>query len=258
MNRPRLIPIMLIDKGDLIKTIMFDKYVYLGDPINALKIFNEKEVDELCIIDRSASENGINFKLLKEMADEAFMPLSYGGGIKSVNDAKKIINIGFEKIVINEATYNSFQLVKDISDEVGRQSVVVSIDYKLNLFHKRQCCYHNCKKRTTIDPLDHALKAINYGAGELIVTSVDHEGKMQGFDYDFIEKLCKKADVPIIAHGGAGDLQHISKVIHQHGASAVAVGSLFVFYGKKKGVLINYPDFQNLIDKGVYTNEKMY
>ncbi len=252
MIRPRLIPILLIDNGNLIKTVQFKKYVYLGDPINAVKIFNEKKVDELCVMDRSAYKNGINFKLLKELAEEAFMPMSYGGGIKTLEDAIKVISIGFEKIIINQQAYLSDELISDISNEIGRQSVVVSIDYKKTLLNKRVCYYQQAKIKTKIDPMEHAIKAVKSGAGEIIITSIDMEGTMQGFDYDFIISLSSRVKVPIIAHGGAGNLAHVCKVIHDCGASAAAIGSLFVFFGKKKGILINYPDIETLVSEGVY------
>jgi cyclase len=252
MYRPRLIPLLLIENENLIKTINFQNPIYLGDPINALKIFNEKEVDEVCIIDKSATVNGINFKLLEDLANEAFMPLSYGGGITNLSDAKKIINIGFEKIIINKFSFRSLDLIKEISEELGSQAVVVSIDYISDGKGNRYCCYDGAKFKTKIDPLTHALNVSKHGAGELLITSIDHEGKMNGFDYSFIEKVTKLLNVPVIAHGGAGNFSQIKKVIYDHGASAVAIGSLFVFFGKKRGILINYPSFSVLLDEGIY------
>jgi cyclase len=252
MTRPRLIPILLIENGDLIKTTNFKNPVYLGDPINSIKIFNEYEVDELCIIDRSAYLQGINYTLLRQMAEEAFMPLSYGGGIKTIKEAKEIISIGFEKVVINTQSFNTINLIKELSNEIGSQSVVVSIDYKSGFNGKKNCFYQMGKKNSNIDPLSHALNSVKNGAGELLLTSINHEGKMNGFDYDFIKLIASSVDVPLIAHGGASSLNDISKVIYECGASAVAIGSLFVFMGPKKGILINYPETNTLIEKGIY------
>lgn len=252
MIRPRLIPLLLLENENLIKTISFKNPTYLGDPINALKIFNEKEVDELCILDKSARINGINFNLLENLANEAFMPLSYGGGVKTIEDAKRIIKIGFEKIILNEITYESMDFVKKLSGEIGNQSVVVSIDYKLDLFGRYNCFYGGGQINGNISPIKHAIESVNSGAGELIITSIDHEGKMMGFDYSFIQKLTKLVDVPIIAHGGCGSLSDIKKVINESGAAAVAIGSFFVYYGKKKGILINYPSQEVLFKEGIY------
>ena len=252
MRRPRLIPVLLIDRGDLIKTINFKDVTYLGDSINAIKIFNEKEVDELCVIDRTASEQGIDYKLLREIADEAFMPLSYGGGIKNADDAVNILKIGFEKIIINEHNFVSFDLVEEIAKRVGNQSVIVSIDYKTTWLKKRVCVYRQAKHTTKVDPLAHALEAVKHGAGELLLTSVAHEGVMKGFDVEFIKTVSDAASVPVIAHGGAGSLADVREVIYDYGASAVAVGSMFVYYGKKKGILINYPELEELMQEGVY------
>lgn len=252
MRRPRLIPVLLIDRNDLIKTINFNDVTYLGDPINAIKIFNEKEVDELCVIDRTASEQGIDYKMLREIADEAFMPLSYGGGIKDADEAVNILKIGFEKIIINEHNYVSFDLVQEIAKRVGSQSVIVSIDYKTKVLKKRMCVYRQAKVMTKIDPLTHALDAVKHGAGELLITSVAHEGVMKGFDYEYLKVIADAVDVPVIAHGGAGTLADVQKAIYEYGASAVAVGSMFVYYGKKKGILINYPELEELMQEGVY------
>ncbi len=255
MIRPRIIPVLLIEQENLIKTIKFKSPIYLGDPINALKIFNEKEVDELCVIDKTAYKYGINYKQLKELADEAFMPLSYGGGIKTIDDAKKIISIGYEKVIINEITYKKANLINELANELGSQSVVVSIDYKKSLFNKKYCCYREGKIKTNIDPLTHAIESFKKGAGEILLTSVNHEGMMIGFDYNLINEVSKLINIPIIAHGGCGELSHIKKVIYDFGANAAAVGSLFVFFGKKRGILINYPDYTKLIEIGVYKNE---
>ncbi len=252
MIRPRLIPLLLLENENLIKTISFKNPTYLGDPINALKIFNEKEVDEICILDKSARINGINFKLLENLANEAFMPLSYGGGVKTIEDAKRIIKIGFEKIILNEITFESMDFVKKLSAEIGNQSVVVSIDYRVDLFGRHICFYRGGQFNGNISPLKHAIESVKNGAGEILITSIDHEGKMKGFDYSLIQKLSKLVDVPLIAHGGCGSLADIKKVIYENGAAAVAIGSFFVFYGKKKGILINYPTQELLFNEGIY------
>ena len=251
MNRPRLIPVLLIDDGNLIKTIQFKQPRYIGDPINAVKIFNEKEVDELSIIDRSAYKKGINFQLLSDIANEAFMPLSYGGGIKSVEDAIKVIRIGYEKIILNEITYSNLNLIKELSNKLGSQSVVVSIDYKKNYFKKTNCYYQQGKMNAKKDPLDHAINCTKYGAGEIIITSIDHEGKMLGYDLVLINNLSVNIEVPIILNGGAGTTQDF-KLALESGASAVAASSRFIYFGPRNGILINFPSYSELTKEGIY------
>lgn len=251
MKRPRIIPMLLMDSDNLIKTIQFRKPRYIGDPINAIKIFNEKEVDELAVIDRSAHIKGINFGLLINMANEAFMPLSYGGGINNVDDALKLINIGFEKVIFNAVTFKNIELINSVSNILGSQSVVVSIDYKKDLFGRYNCYINKGKINTKKDALIHIQEVIKKGAGELILTSINHEGKMEGFEFSLLEKVHHIVQIPILLNGGAGNINDLKNAL-DNGASAVSASSMFIYYGSLKGILINFPSEDILIQEGVY------
>jgi len=251
--RPRIIPILLIDDGNLVKTVQFKSPRYIGDPINAVKIFNEKEVDELSIIDRSAYKRGINFQMLSDIANEAFMPLSYGGGINSIEDAIRVIRIGYEKIILNEVTYSNLNLIKELSNKLGSQSVVVSIDYKRNYFKKMSCYYRQGKINAKVAPFEHVINCIRYGAGEIFITSIDHEGKMNGYDLDLIKKLSDSSEIPIILNGGAGKIIDFKSAL-DFGASAVAASSRFIYFGPRNGILINFPSHQELLKERIYND----
>lgn len=248
MLRTRVIPTLLLRDGALVKTVNFDKFQYIGDPANTVRIFNELEVDELVILDILASKRGqeIDFETLSEIAEEAFMPLAYGGGITSFEDAKKIFSIGFEKVVINSNSILNPELIKELSDHFGSQSIVGSIDVKRNFFGNEEVVTHSASKSTDKSPVEWALELSNLGVGELLVTSVDQEGTWNGYDIDLIKAISDVATVPIIANGGAGNVQHIEEVIKKGGASAAGVGSMVVFQKKDYGVLVNFPDKQKL------------
>ena len=229
-KRPRIIPVLLLDGQDLVKTVKFKNPIYLGDPINALRIFNDKEVDEISIMNRSAWKNKeIDYEYLRMIASEAFMPLSYGGGIKTTEQARKIFAIGFEKVIINSAFIENPELIRSISNIAGKQSVVVSIDYKKDIFGRNIVYYKSSTRKSKFSPLYVAKLAEQYGAGELIITCIDNEGSMLGYDYDVIYEISKSVNIPIVANGGAGSLDHINKAIYQYGASAVAASSMFVY-----------------------------
>lgn len=257
IGRPRLIPILLINDKNLIKTIKFKGNRYLGDPINAIKIFNEKEVDELAVIDKGISINKrtLDFDYLKDVASEAFMPLSYGGGVNSLMKARKLFSIGFEKVIIGTALFESPKVVKEIVDLAGSQSVVAAIDYKTNIFGKKTVYYKNGTINSKKTPLEACKYAEDLGVGEIILTSINHEGKMCGFDNDVIKECANSIEIPLVAHGGANGLDDIYKAIRENGASAIAAGSMFSFYGKMKAVLINYPKYDELLKKGIYKDE---
>lgn len=252
-NRPRVIPTLLIDNENLVKTKQFKKPRYLGDPINAIKIFNEKAVDELCVLDISASKNNSlpNMELLEKMASEAFMPLSYGGGIKSFDQIKEIFKLGYEKVILNSVFHTDPELIRQASEYFGSQSIVVSIDYKKTLFGSK-CFIMDGTKKMSISPDELAKKAIEYGAGELLIYSIDNDGMRCGYDIDTIKSIASISPIPVIACGGADSLDDIYDVLSQGGASAVAAGSLFVYFGRREAVLINYPDETELIDRGIY------
>ncbi len=249
MYRPRIIPVLTLKDKGLIKTVGFGNYKYIGDPINAVKIFNDKEVDELVFLDIHASKENrtIDTNLIKEIADEAFMPFAAGGCIKDVTSALAIIKAGAEKVVINSAFAERPQLVTEIANETGNQSVIVSIDVKKNWLGKWQAFAYSGTKKTTKGPLELALMAEDYGAGEIMLTSISNDGKMEGYDLELIESICQKTNIPVIACGGAGNTQDFQKAI-KAGANAVAAGSMFVYHGPHKAVLINYPEKQKFTD----------
>lgn len=255
--RPRVIPSLLIDNGKLVKTTKFNKAKYIGDPINAVKIYNEKEVDELCILDITASlkGKGPNFELLEEIASEAFMPLSYGGGITQVEEARKIFKVGYEKIILNNSLYTNEKLIKDLVDTFGSQSIIASIDYKEGLFGKMNCFRMSSRYNCKISPVDMAQKVNNLGVGEIILYSIDRDGQMTGYDINTIKSVSEKVDIPVVALGGAGKIEDLYAALNIGKANAVAAGSLFVYWGKQKAVLINYPTDKEFERVGIYYEE---
>ena len=244
----RVIPLLLLQNGGLVKTRQFKKPTYIGDPINAIKIFNEKEVDELVFLDIDASKEkrGPDFRLLEQVASECFMPLGYGGGIRSLADVNRILGIGIEKVIFNTAALNNEALIKGAAKEAGNQSVVVSIDFKKNLIGKRVLFSHAGVSLPKMDIISFAKHMQDIGAGELILNAVDRDGMMDGYDLDTIEQVAAALEIPVVVCGGAGTLEHFKLAVHKGNASAVAAGSMFVFHGPLKGVLINYPSQEKL------------
>lgn len=242
MRRIRTIPVLLLKNGGLYKTINFKNPKYVGDPINAVKIFNEKEADELVLLDYNASADGrgVDFKRIEEISGEAFMPMAYGGGIKTLDDAKKVFDSGFEKVVLNSVLFSSPDLIEHIGSIYGAQSVVGSIDYKKNLFGKSKVYGMSGTKNMGHDPLAWASKLQEYGVGEIMINSIDRDGTWTGYDVDLIKRISTEISVPLIACGGAGSVQDLKDAVLA-GASAVAAGSMFVFQKKGMGVLISFP-----------------
>jgi cyclase len=253
-HRPRLIPCLSLIERGLVKTTKFSNPRYLGDPINAVKIFNGKGVDELCILDITAtSENrGPDFDYLKDIASEAFMPLSYGGGITDLEQIKKIFFIGYEKVIINTAFIQKPKLIREAADFAGSQSVVVSIDVKNELFGKRSCYINDGKNKVNTDPVTLAKKAEELGAGEILLNSITRDGMMQGYDIKLVKEVVNAVSIPVIACGGANDMYDFKNVLQDGGAHAAAAGSLFVYYGAHKAVLITAPEEKDLIEIGIY------
>lgn len=251
MFRPRFIPVLLLSNNGLIKTIAYKHPQYLGDPLNAVQIFNKFKSDELVILDINASKNGnsISIQMVKEIGDEAYMPFAVGGGIRTLEYAEKLIQAGAEKVVLNTSAHLQPRLIGAIADQFGRQSVIVSMDVKKNLFGKEKVWIKGGTENTGLGALEYAQKAVEHGAGELMLTSIAHEGGMNGVHLDLIQEISEQVHVPVIAHGGVGSLEHYKEGIRA-GASAVAAGSFFVYSGKQKGILINYPDRTSL--KGVF------
>ena len=247
MKRIRVIPVLLIHNRGLVKSVKFKDYKYVGDPINAVRIFNEKEVDELAILDIDASaENRVpDIERIEEIVSEAFMPIAYGGGITTTDQAKKILSAGVEKLILNRSAVKNPVLVSDIAKQFGSQSVVVSIDYKRNLFGRQGVYIENGKTNSGLDPLVFAKLMEEAGAGEIMLNSIERDGSFSGYDLEMIEKISHSINIPMIAVGGAASLSDFKEAV-QHGASAVSAGSMFVFQRPHRAVLISYPSQQEL------------
>ena len=247
MLRSRITPCLLVHNKGLVKTTNFKDPKYVGDPLNAVKIFNEKEVDELIVLDIDAtSENrGPDFELIKNLAVECRMPFCYGGGVTTVEQAKKIISLGAEKVALSAAAINNTSILKQIGDAVGVQSVVVVLDIKKKkIFGGYEIVTHNAKKTANVKLIDFLKQLVEIGIGELVVNSVDNDGKMQGFDYQLFDLIREQTEMPMTILGGAGSLNDIKLAISKYRTIGVAAGSIFVFKGKYRAVLINYPDLE--------------
>lgn len=256
-NRPRIIPCLLLKERGLVKTVKFASPNYLGDPINAIRIFNEKEVDELCVLDIEASRKKKNpdFSFLEKIAAEAFMPVSYGGGISCMEHIVRIFRIGYEKVVINTAFACNPELVKKAAEYAGSQSIVVSIDAKKNFFHGYSAYVRGGTMKVNKQLCQLAQQAERLGAGEIFINSMDRDGKMCGYDLELIREITECVDIPVTACGGARGTQDLKKVLSEGGAHAAAAGSMFVYYGRKKAVLINMPTEKELYEKGIFFDE---
>ena len=244
MLRPRIIPSLLVHNGGLVKTVGFGDPKYVGDPLNAVRIFNEKEVDELMILDIDASRYGRepDYKLIANLALECRMPLSYGGGVNTVEQFDRIIGLGVEKVAVSSAAVNDPDLISRASARVGSQSVVAIIDVKkTGIFRKNEVVTLNSTKLTGLEPAAWAEKLQQLGAGEIVINSVDRDGTMNGYDFDLIDSIRKSISTPLTVLGGAGSLDDIHDLINRYGIIGAAAGSLFVFKGKYRAVLINYP-----------------
>lgn len=257
MKRVRVIPVLLIQQGGLVKSVKFKNHKYVGDPINAVKIFNEKEVDEIVLLDISATveKRGPNIQQIQEIASEAFMPLGYGGGISTLEQIKSLISAGVEKVILNSSAYDRIQLVTEGANYVGSQSIVVSIDVKKNLWGKYKVYVNNGTRNTNEDPVSYAKKMESAGAGELVIMSIDRDGTFLGYDEELIQMVSNAVSIPVVAIGGASSLDDFAKAIRR-GASAVAAGSLFVFQRPHLAVLISYPSYKELTEKLFSSVEK--
>lgn len=243
MLAPRLIPCLLVHNKGLVKSRKFGDHKYVGDPINAVRIFNEKEVDELIVLDIDASKNKLepDYSMIAHLAAECRMPLCYGGGINSVEQAKKIFSLGVEKIAISSSAIKQPDLVSRIAEQVGNQSVVVVIDVKKKLFGGYEVVTENGKKGSGYDPVEFAIDVQNRGAGEIVLQSVDNDGMQNGYDLNLIDKVRQQVHIPMTVIGGAGSIDHFEQVVQKHGIIGLAAGSFFVFKGKFRAVLISYP-----------------
>ena len=259
MILPRLIPVLSLDRRQLVKTLQFADPKYIGDPINAVRIFNEKEVDELILLDITAStqNRSPDISFISQIGSEAFMPFAYGGGITSIQQIKAILRAGAEKVSINTSAIHNPSLVKEAVDMFGSQSIIGAIDIKR---HSSQPQYHvylqSGKQDTHKDPIDHAKFLVDLGVGEIFLNSIDHDGKMDGYHLELIQTIASSIPIPLIACGGAGDLEDFGKVV-KAGASAAAAGSYFEFCGSRDAILITYPDRDEIQSVFDFSNNKI-
>src|SRR5665213_633374 len=243
MLKTRVIPTLLLRGAGLVKTTAFKKPVYVGDPINAIRIFNEKEVDELVLLDITASRTGKGpaFGTIENIASECFMPVAYGGGITTVEQVRRILGSGVEKVVINTAALANPPFVRAAADEFGSQAVVVSMDVKQKFLGRYEVLGDSGTRSTGHEPVAYAKMMEQLGAGEILVTAIDRDGTMKGYDIELIFRLASAVNIPVIASGGAGTIADFGKASKQGGAAAVAAGAMFVFHGPHRAVLITYP-----------------
>lgn len=244
MLRPRIIPCLLVHEKGLVKTVKFKDPKYVGDPINAVRIFNEKQVDELTVLDIDASvqKREPDYKMIENLAAECRMPLCYGGGVKTPEQAQRIFSLGVEKIAISSAAVDDPTLVSRIAERVGNQSVVVVIDVKRKLLGGYEVYINNGKKGTSKNPFELAKQVQAYGVGEIVLNFIDNDGVMKGYDMQLAEKMRESITVPLTILGGAGSLDDVGALINKFGIIGASAGSLFVFKGVYKAVLINYPN----------------
>lgn len=244
MLPPRIIPTLLLKNKSFVKGSKFRKHSYVGDPLNVIKLFNDLQASEILILGIDArEENGPDFDYLNKLSSQAFMPMSYGGNINSFTEASKIISIGFEKVVLNTVSFLNPDIISQISDELGSSSTVGCIDIKKNYFFNDYKVFSNSgKKKQKIPPQELAIIYQEYGAGELIINSIDLDGSSKGYDLNLIKSISQSIDIPLIISGGAGSLEDFKKALNA-GASAVAAGNFFVYKGEHKAVLVSYPEY---------------
>lgn len=248
MAIPRVIPVLLLRNKGLVKTVRFQEHKYIGDPFNAVKIFNEKEVDELIFLDIDASREHREpqYDYLSEIASECFMPLGYGGAVSSIAQIKRLIQSGIEKVIINHNALQHPDFVRVAADMYGSSTIVGAMDIKKNLFGNYQVFSHVKKTTISYDPVAYAQNLQALGVGELFLNNVDQDGTMKGYDLKIIKKVVDAVDIPVIACGGAGSIDDLKNVIGQANAAAAAAGSMFVYHGKHRAVLITYPEYEVL------------
>src|SRR5450759_5006632 len=248
MRIKRIIPCLLLRNNGLVKTIKFKESIYIGDPINTIKIFNEKEVDEIIFLDIDATKTKTEppYDLIRNIASECFMPFAYGGGIHSLRQIEKIIKSGAEKIVINSYAFLQKNFIKEAVNQFGSSTIAISMDVKKDFLRGNTVYIKGGTQSTGINPIDYAKEIENEGAGELLINSIDRDGVMEGYDIELIRSVSKSIKIPLIACGGAGKLSDFRLAIEEGGASAAAAGSFFVFHGKRRAVLITYPSYSEI------------
>ena len=245
MLNPRISPVLLINDGELYKTINFKNPTYVGDPLNTVRIFNEKEVDELIILDITATEknNLIDWELISHISKECRMPLCYGGGVDSVDKVEKLVSLGVEKVAIGNASFVNPAIVRDSIERVGRQSIVGILNIRKSKFNnKYRACYFGGKKKTDMNHIEYANYLLDLGVGEILLQDIDSDGCMKGFNIKLIKDVYENIDIPLTVVGGAGSLKDIKSLINQFKIIGIGAGSIFIFKGKHRAVLINYPD----------------
>jgi imidazole glycerol-phosphate synthase subunit HisF len=249
MFRPRVIPCLLLHDRGLVKTVKFRAGRYIGDPLNAVKIFNEKQADELIFLDITASRENrtIDVEMVKKIGDQAFMPFTVGGGIRTLQDIKEIIGAGAEKVAINSHAVRHPFFIQKAAEVFGSSTIVVAMDVKLDFFGRYQVFIDDGTKKIPMDPRLHAQNMESMGAGEILVNSMDRDGTMKGYDVQLIRTIADAVQIPVIACGGAGRLSDLSTAVLDGHASALAAGSLFVYHGQLRAVLINFPAQQELV-----------
>ena len=248
MFLPRIIPVLLLKGKGLVKTVKFKEPKYIGDPINAVKIFNDLKADELVFLDITASKEArtVSVDLVKDIGDEAFMPFGVGGGINNIRQIELLLKAGAEKVIINTNAVIKPELVAEAAKIFGSQSIVVSLDAKKSLFGKYGCWIKGGHDNAKTDPMELAKKAQELGAGELIINSIDLDGMMTGYDISLVKMIADSVSIPVVACGGAGNLEHFKNAYFEGNAHALAAGSTFVFHGPRRAVLINYPSKSEL------------
>ena len=250
MFRPRVIPVLLLKNRGLVKSVRFKNFRYIGDPINAVKIFNDLKADELVFLDILAGKEKrtISIDFVKNVGDEANMPFAVGGGIRTIQHIKEIINAGAEKVIINSYAVENPDFIMKAAQEFGSSTIVVSLDVKKKLFGKQKLFIYAGSKSTSIDPVEFAGLMEDKGAGEILINSIDNDGMMNGYDLELIKNVSDAVSIPVVAVGGAGERAHFQDAIIKGHASAVAAGSMFVFHGPRRAVLVNYPSQEELIN----------
>lgn len=250
MLTTRVMPCLLLKDGSLVKTVRFKDPSYIGDPINAVRIYNRKEVDELILLDITATRERRKppFRILSEIASECFMPVTYGGGIRDLDDMKEIFGLGIEKVALNSYAGEDPRFVRKAADRFGSQSILASIDVRKTREDRYEVFTHGGSQGTGLDPVKCARQMEECGAGELLLTSIDADGTQEGYDVPLINMVTSAVSVPVIACGGAGKVADFAAAVKEGGASACAAGSMFVYFGRNRAVLINFPTHQELDD----------
>jgi cyclase len=248
MLTTRVIPCLLLKNGSLVKTTKFKDPSYIGDPINAIRIFNEKEVDELIFLDITATleQKPPQYKILSDIASECFMPVTYGGGVRDLETIRQILSQGIEKVAINSFAVENPDFIRMASEKFGSSTIVVSIDVRKNVFGRDEIFIHGGRQQTGLDPVDFAVMMETMGAGEILLTAIERDGTQVGYDIELVKNVTNAVGVPVIACGGAGKLDDFRIVVKEGGASACAAGSMIVYYGRNKAVLINFPERSKL------------